>query len=308
MPKKGKLITNRKRAIDLTKEDVLVNTIANFFVIVVLIFTLYPMWYCLIIAFNDTADSVTGGIYFWPRKFTVENFVQVIMTDGFVNAVVNSVARTVIGTFLSVASLMMAAYALSKKDLYFRKLYKALLIFATYVGGGTIPYYLTLRNLHLLNTFWVYVLPSIGIGFFNLMLVQAFMREIPDALEESAAIDGCGYFRSFIQIMIPLCSPIIATMALFAAVGQWNDWFSTQYYTTGKELMTLSAYLQRLIAEATAKAINMTNELYSPTKEQLGIKYLRYAALIVTILPIILVYPFCQKYFVKGMLVGSVKA
>ncbi len=284
------------------------NATANIFIILVLVFTLYPLWYCLVIAFNDTKDSIIGGIYFWPRKFTVDNFVQVIMTDGFFNAVVNSVSRTVVGTFFSVASLMMAAYALSKNDFYFLNFYKSILIIATYIGGGTIPYYLTLRNLHLLNTFWVYVLPSFGIGFFNLMLVQAFMREIPTTLEESAMIDGCGYFRSFIQIMLPLCMPIIATMALFAAVGQWNDWFSTQYYTTGKKLMTLAAYLQRLIAEATAKAMDLSEKTEAVTRDMLATKYLRYAALIVTIAPIITVYPFAQKYFVKGMLVGSVKA
>ena len=304
MPK----LMKTKNHIVLSREDRVVNTIANIFVLFVLVFTLYPLWYCLVIAFNETTDSIIGGIYFWPRKFTVENFVHVIKTAGFVNAVVTSVARTVVGTIFSVTSLMLAAYALSKKDLYFRNFYKALLIFATYVGGGTIPYYLTLRNLHLLNTFWVYVLPAFGIGFFNLMLVQAFMREIPSALEESAMIDGCGYFRSFIQIMIPLCMPVIATMALFAAVGQWNDWFSTQYYTTGKHLMTLAAYLQRLIAEATAKSLELSEKEGAVTKDMLATKYLRYAALIVTIMPIITVYPFAQKYFVKGMLVGSVKA
>lgn len=301
----------RKKAMALTREDHIVNIVANVFVIIVLLFTLYPLWYTVIIALNENTDSLMGGIYFWPRMFTLDNFKQVLTSKNFPTAVFNSVARTVVGTIFSVTSLMMASYALSKSGkngLYFRNFYKGILIFAAYVSGGTVPYYLTLHNLKLLNTFWVYVLPSIGVGFFNLMLVQAFMREIPEALEESAVIDGCGYFKCFCRIMLPLCTPIIATMALFAAVSQWNDWFSTLYYTSGSKLMTLAAYLRRLIEDAEAKALRLTSEAYSATKETLGIKYLRYAALVTTILPIITVYPFCQKYFVKGMLVGSVKA
>lgn len=298
----------QKRPVHLTAEDHVMNGVANFVVVAALIATLYPMWYCLVIAFNDNVDSIKGGLYFWPRQFTVDNFVTVVQNKGFLTAFSVSIFRTVVGTVLSVASLMMASYALSKKQLYFRNFYKGILIFASYVGGGTIPYYLTLRNLGLLNTVWVYILPGIGIGFFNMMLVQAYMREIPDALEESAIIDGCGYFKSFLRVMLPLCTPIVATMALFTAVGHWNDWFSTNYYTTSPDLVTLAAYLQRLIAQETEKAKNASELSYGVSKNMLATKYLRYAALVVTITPILTVYPFCQKFFVKGMLVGSVKA
>ena len=298
----------KKNKTRLSREDHAVNAVSNFFVLLTLVVTLYPMWYCLIIALNDNIDSIRGGVYLWPRVPTFANILTVVQNKGFLTAFGVSISRTVVGTCFSVASLMMAAYALSKKKLYFRNFYKGLLIFASYVGGGTIPYYLTLRNLHLLNTFWVYVLPSFGIGFFNLMLVQAFMRELPDALEESAIIDGCGYFKSFLRVVMPLCTPIIATMALFSAVGHWNDWFSTNYYTTSPSLVTLAAYLQRLIAQEEGKLRNVADLNYGVDKNMLATKYLRYAALVVTIMPILTVYPFCQKFFVKGMLIGSVKA
>ena len=298
----------KQRKMRLSSEDHVVNTISNIFVIVTMVATLYPMWYCLIIALNDNFDSIRGGIYLWPRVPTFDNIRTVVQNKGFLTAFIVTVSRTVVGTVFAVSSLIMASYAMSKKKLYFRNFYKGLLIFASYVGGGTIPYYLTLRNIHLLNTFWVYVLPSFGIGFFNVMLVQAFMRQLPEALEESAIIDGCGYFKSFLQVVMPLCTPIIATMALFAAVGHWNDWFSTNYYTTSPDLVTLAAYLQRLIAQEEGKLRNVADLSYGVDKNMLATKYLRYAALVVTITPILAVYPFCQKYFVKGMLIGSVKA
>lgn len=297
-----------KRKIKLSAEDHVMNSIANVIVIICLITTLYPLWYCVVYAFNDGIDSIKGGVYFWPRVPTLDNFALVLRNGKFISAFFVTLARTVLGTVLSVSVLMLASYSLSKKKLYFRNFYKFLYVIASYIGGGTIPYYLTLRNLGLLNSFWVYILPGMGASLYNMMLVQAFMRELPDSLEESAIIDGCGYFKSFLKIIVPLCKPIIATMTLFAAVGHWNDWYSTAYYTTSESLMTLSTYLTKLIQEEMARLNAQSQAQYSVTKAMLGAEALRYAALVLTIAPIITVYPFCQKYFVKGMLVGSVKA
>ncbi len=294
--------------IKLSREDHVMNSLANTVVIVCLILTLYPLWYCVVYAFNDGVDSIKGGVYFWPRAFTLDNFALVLRNGKFLHAFAVTVARTVLGTILSVSVLMLAAYALFKKNLYFRKFYMMLYVIATYIGGGTIPYYLTLRNLGLLNSFWVYILPGMGVSLYNMMLVQAFMRALPDSLDESAIIDGCGYFRAFLKIILPLCKPVIATMALFAAVGHWNDWYSTAYYTTSESLMTLSTYLTKLIQEEMARLSAQSQAQYSVTKAMLGAEALRYAALVLTIAPIITIYPFCQKYFVKGMLVGAVKA
>jgi len=266
------------------------------------------MWYCLIYALNDNMDSISGGLYFWPRVPTLDNIITVVKNENFLYALYNSFARTIIGTVLHILSLMMVSYALSKEQMYFRKFYKGMMIFASYVSGGTIAYYLTLRNLHLLNRFAVYVVPSIGVGFFDIMLVQAFMRELPNALEEAAIIDGCGYFQSFVKVVMPLCTPIIATMALFCAVGHWNDWFSTNYYTQNPKLVTLASYLQRVITDETNKANAKAMAGLGVDRNSLAANYLQYAELVVTISPILIVYPFCQKYLVKGMLVGSVKA
>ena len=297
----------KKRAIRLTTEDYVMNALTSAVVILCFIVTLYPLWYCLVYALNDGIDAIKGGLYFWPRVFSLENFQTVVKNQNILNAYAMTVARTVAGTVLSLAVMMAGSYALTKKDLMFRKFYTALFIISMYFGGGIVPYYLLLRDLHLLNTFWVYILPGLA-GYFNMLLIMAFIRQLPSALEDSAMIDGAGPARIFLQIIVPLSKPIIATVAMFVAVGHWNDWFSTAYYTNSPRLMTISTYLTKLIQEEVAKASVASRMENSVSKQMLATQSLKYAALIITILPIITIYPFAQKFFVKGMMVGSVKA
>lgn len=297
----------KKGAIRPTAEDHVMNGISSTVIVLCFIVTVYPIWYCLVYAFNDGVDSIKGAMYFWPRVPTLDNFATVFKNQNILNAYGVTIARTVSGTVLSLAVMLMASYALTKPKLYFRKFYTTLFIVSMYFGGGIVPYYLLLLNLRLLNTFWVYILPGLA-GYFNMLLIMAFMRQLPSELEDSAMMDGAGYFRIFLSVIVPLSKPIIATVAMFVAVGHWNDWFSTTYYTTTPKLMTISTYLTKLIQEESARASAQSRMTNSVTKQMLATQALKYASLIITIAPIVTIYPFAQRFFVKGMMVGSIKA
>ncbi|MDR1531146.1 MAG: carbohydrate ABC transporter permease [Clostridiales bacterium] len=292
----------------LTGEDVAMNAISALAVMAVFVVTLYPVWYCLIYALNDNVDSIKGDLYILPRVFTLENFKTIFRNVNVICSYGVSAARTLLGTLYSLALMMPAAYALTKRGkLRFYKFYTAVFIVSMYFSGGIIPFYLLLMNMRLLNTFWVYILPG-AVGYFNLLLIMAFLRELPSALEDSAMIDGANVFQILIMVVTPLSKPVIATIAMFVAVGHWNDWFSTAYYTTDPNLMTISTYLTKLVQEEQAKASMQSLAQNTVTKQMLAADMLKYACLIATIAPIVMVYPFVQKFLVQGMMVGSIKA
>ncbi|MDD3410510.1 MAG: carbohydrate ABC transporter permease [Eubacteriales bacterium] len=295
-----------KNAIHKSTEDHVINTIALVVCILVTVISIYPIYYCLINSFNDGKDAMKGGIYFLPRVFSLENYRVVFREDTLLRSFLMTVARTVVGAALHVLFTAMTAYALSRKDLMLRKLYVTLGIITMYVGGGIIPTYLLYRELRLINTFWVYVIPGM-FSFYNMILMMSFFRQLPESLVESARIDGASHFTVFRSVILPLSPPIIATVALFIGVNYWNDWYAPAYYILDEELMTMPATLLRLMneAEAQQKLARMYSQLQVHTTVTL--ESVRYATLIVSVMPITILYPFLQKYFIKGMMIGSVK-
>ena len=295
-----------KNAIHKTAEDHVINTAALVVCVVVTIVSLYPIYYCLINSFNDGKDAMKGGIYLWPRVFSLENYRIVFREDTLLRAFFMTVARTLCGSVLHVLFTAMTAYALSRRELMFRKLYVALGIITMYVGGGIIPTYLLYKNLKLINTFWVYILPGM-FSFYNMILMMSFFRQLPESLVESARIDGASHFTVFRKVILPLSPPIIATVALFVGVNYWNDWYAPAYYILDEELMTMPATLLRLMNEAEAQ--QKLARLYSQlqVRPSVTLESVRYATLIVSVMPITILYPFVQKYFIKGMMIGSVK-
>ncbi len=291
----------------LSTEDYFVYGVCTVVLGFVLLLTLYPVYYCLIYSLNEGTNSILGNLYFFPRKFTFENYMVIFREKTLVSAFVVTVARTVIGTVMSLYIMSMAAYALTKPQLRFRKFYSVFGVISMYFSGGIIPFYIILNYLKLLNTFWVYILPGL-VGFFNVLLMMTFFRELPASLEESVQIDGAGYFTIFNKIILPLSKPILATVALFVAVGHWNDWFSAAFYVTDEKLMTLPTLLMKMMNEAVAKSRMESFIRSSYSKSNLTIEAVRYAALMVTVMPIAMLYPFIQKYFIRGMMVGSIKA
>lgn len=268
--------------------------------------TLYPFLNVLAVSLNDATDTVKGGIHIWPRKFTIQNYKEVFSgSSKLPKAFLNSMLRTVIGTVTGVISTTMVAYTLSRREFIFNKLVTLLFIVTMYVGGGLIPEYLVIRELGLVNNFAVYILPGL-ISAFNVIVVRAFMDGLPDALYESASIDGANDWIVFVKIVFPLCMPVIATIALFIAVSQWNSWFDTYIYArTNDSLTTLQYELMKIMDNAAA-----TVDIHNPNLNiaRSNPESIKMAITMVATVPILLVYPFVQKYFVSGMTLGAVKS
>lgn len=284
--------------------------VVNYTIMILLaIATLYPFLYVLAVSLNDPFDTIKGGITLFPRMFTLINYKEIFNYPLIGQATLISVLRTVIGTITSVLSTAMVAYVLSRKDFFARKIITALFLITMYVGGGLVPEYLLIRGLGLMNNFLVYILPGL-INSFNIILIRAYIDGLPMELQESAMIDGANDLIIFFRVIFPLCLPVLATIALFVAVGHWNSWFDTYLYCGGnKNLTTLQYELQKILANAAASS---TIDYYSnldPTRTmRVTPQSMRMAMTIITTLPIVFVYPFLQKYFIKGMTLGAVRS
>lgn len=293
-------------------EPVLFHTFNAIFMIVLVIVTLYPFMNTIAVSLNAGNDTIRGGIYLWPREFTWQNYKAVFASGTIYNAFWISVARTILSTVLNLFLTTMLAYTLSRREYVFRKPITLIFILTMYFNAGLIPGYFLMKDLHLINTFWVYVVPSM-ISAFNMIVIRTYIGTIPESLIESARIDGAGEFKIFIRIIFPLCKPVLATIALFVAVGAWNSWFDAFIYTSSRqELSTLQYELMKLLSSsmnansnpAVAAGAGMSQEAAASMVTPLSI---RAAVTVVASVPILLVYPFMQKYFVVGLNVGSVK-
>lgn len=275
------------------------------FMIIFVVVTLYRVLNTLAISFNDGTDALKGGIYLWPRKFTLKNYTTVLQKNNLVTGAIVTVARTVIGTVLSLVLNAILAFIVSRPKFLFRKQLSLFWVITMYVNGGMIPTFVLYKNLHLTNTFWVYVVPGV-ISAFNMLVIRTYMNGLPNSLVESAQLDGAGYTTIFVKIISPLCKPMYATVALFVAVGQWNSWFDAMLYNRmSSEYTTLQYELMKLLSSVTnqsASAETMKNAVGAVTPVSV-----RAAATIVTMLPIICIYPFLQNYFVAGLTLGGVK-
>lgn len=270
------------------------------------IITLYPVLNTLAVAFNDGTDALRGGIHIWPRLWTTNNFATVLEKENLLTGAKISVARTVIGTLLSLFLNAVLAFIISRKEFIFRRSLSMFWVITMYVNGGLIPVFLLYKALGLTNSFWVYVIPG-AISCYNMLVIRTYMtNSIPNSLVESAQIDGAGYTTIFVKIISPLCKPVYATVALFCAVGQWNSWFDAMLYNRMSDKYTTLQYeLMKLLSSVTnqgtsAEAMKNAAGAVTPTS-------VRAAATILTMLPIVCLYPFLQKYFVQGLTLGSVK-
>lgn len=275
------------------------------FMVIFVIITLYPVLNTLAISFNDGIDALRGGIYLLPRKFTLKNYSTVLQKDSLITGAVITVARTIIGTFLALITNAILAFIVSRKNFMFRKQLSLFWVITMYVNGGLIPTFILYKELHLTNTFWVYVIPGM-ISAFNMLVIRTFMNGLPESLVESAQLDGAGYTTIFVKIISPLCKPVYATVALFVAVGQWNSWFDAMLYNRmSGQYTTLQYELMKLLSAVTSNGV--TAESMKNAAGQVTPTSVRAAATIVTMLPIICIYPFLQKYFVTGLTLGGVK-
>nr|WP_090674197.1 carbohydrate ABC transporter permease [Paenibacillus tianmuensis] len=270
--------------------------------------TFYPFWNAAVISFNLGSDTSLGGITFWPRAFTLENYQVVLKDVKILKGFGVSIARTLVGTFLTIAATSILAYGLSRKELIGRNYYMTFCIITLYFGGGLIPTYLLIRGLGLFDSFWVFVIPSI-ISVWSMIIFRTFFRQIPAGLEDAARIDGCGYWGTFLRVVLPLSGPVVATLSLFTAVTHWNDWFVASIYINNQDLLPVQALLKQTLDSNIASEMTQDSAAQSflAKRQSFTTKSLTMATMMVTTIPIILVYPFLQRYFVKGVLVGSLK-
>ena len=280
----------------------------SIFMLLLCFITVYPIWYVLVLSFNDGGDALRGGIYWWPRRFTLSNYRIIFANPQILQSFQITIYRTLVSTVATVLFTAMTAYAWSKPYLIGRKLFLGLGLVTLFFNGGLIPTFLLISGLGMYNKFLVFIIPTL-FNFFNLIIFQAFFRELPQQLEEAASIDGANEIRIFAQIILPLSQPVLATIALFHGVWSWNDFFMGAIYIKDAALEPIATYLYRVVAGSTgANIANMAANVGSSVRNaSVTSSSVQLATMIVATVPVVLVYPFLQKYFVKGLLIGGIK-
>ena len=261
-----------------------------------------PLWNVVVSSFSSGRSLAEGGFIFWPTEFSLENYQAVFRDANIWNAFFISVAKTVIGVITHVFFCAMVGYGLSKKYVRGRKFYVAMGVVTMFFSGGMIPTYLLIKDLGLLNSFWVYIIPAL-LSFYDVIILMNFFRNVPDSLEESAKIDGGGDWRILLSIIIPLSMPAMATIALFNGVGQWNDFMTTKLYITDQSLYPLQMMLYEIIVQSQTQSMQNIGSVAIQTTT----KGVQLATIVVTTLPIVVMYPILQRYFISGMMLGAVK-
>jgi putative aldouronate transport system permease protein len=284
--------------------------------IVYIVFTLfalicvYPFYYILINTISANNLSADGSIVFIPRAIHFQNYVDVFKIQGLANAAFISVARTVLGTGLTIVASAFLGFMFTQEDLWGRKFWYRFTIITMYFNAGIIPWYLTMRMLGLTNNFLAYILPLIVLPFF-IILVKTYVESTPRELQQAAEIDGAGFMTFFFVIMLPIIQPILATVAIFAAVGQWNSFQDTLLLMTNPKLSSLQFVLFQYINQASSLSIKLNNSSGTAILQSLARKQtttsVRMTVTIIVVAPIIMVYPLFQRFFVKGIMIGAVK-
>lgn len=281
--------------------------ICNYAMLIALTFIcFYPFYYIAIYSISDPVQALKG-IVFVPREFTLVNYEKIFRLNNLLDAFTVSVLRTIAGTLLTIVFSGLFAYIVTKDELYFRKAIYRFLIITMYFEAGLIPWYLTMKWLGLQNTFMLYILPTAVVAFY-VVLMKTFIEQLPQALEESAMIDGAGYFTVFFRIIMPLSLPIIATIAVFSAVQQWNTWLDNFFLVSRDELRTMQLILYEYLRQA-QQIVSSSNleDLNRGEAAKINPESIRITITMVVTIPVMLVYPFLQRYFVKGIMLGAIK-
>ena len=251
--------------------------------------------------------ATKGGLHLYPKEITIDNYKKVVESKFIWIGYANTIGRTIVGTIVSLFFTAMSAYALSKKFFPHRSFWTLLIVFTMFFSGGMIPTYLVIRDLHLLDTYAVMIIPGL-VSAYNMTIMRNYFSSMPEEIEESCMIDGAGRFRTFFSIVLPLAKPILATVALWLAVGHWNAWFDVLIYVTDENMFTLQIVLRRIILTGTQQMMDTGNfdpSVFDNIKS--SPEGLKAAAIFIATLPILCVYPFIQRYFVKGIMIGSLK-
>lgn len=272
------------------------------------IITFYPFWNIFVLSLNDATDSLRGGLMLWPRVFSIDSYKAVLSDTALLSSLKVTLLRTAVGVPMNLLAVTTLAYALSQRDLIGRRQINLLFVFTMYFSGGLIPTYMIVKWLGLIDNFLVYLLP----GLYNvywMILVRTYMEGLPYSMIESARIDGANDIQIFAEVVLPSCAPVVATIGLFSAIYHWNAWYDSYIYTNKPVLETLSNALVKILNQYQTGAMMTQAQQMAAASKRLPVssESIRMTVTMVTTIPIILVYPFVQKYFIKGMMLGSVK-
>ncbi|KEZ48179.1 ABC transporter permease [Metabacillus indicus LMG 22858] len=284
------------------KENKLFNIVNIIFMSLFALVIIFPIWDIVVASFSSPDTLRSSRLRIWPEEFSLENYKLVFNDPSIWNAFMISILKTVIGVVTHVFFTAMVAYAMSKKDLLGRNVYTAMGIGTMFFSGGMIPTYLLMKSLGLLDSFWVYIIPAL-FSYYDMIIIMNFFREIPSSLEESAKMDGAGVWTIFMKIIIPLSMPVLATIALFNGVYQWNDYITTKLYISNEALYPIQMKLYEIIVQQQAQTMQTVGSVGIPTSSE----SIQLATIVIATVPIVLVYPFLQKYFISGMMIGAVK-
>lgn len=291
-----------------SRENTIFNIIVYTFMVIFLFIMVYPLWYCLINAFSSAQEVYYGNVVWLPKGITLENYVAVFreksLLSGYLNTVFYTFAGTVIGLFVTFT----AAYPLSRKDMYGRDVFMKLYLLPMFISGGLVPTYIIVKKLGLYDTFWALVLPG-AVGVWNVVVVRTFMiSSIPGELQEAAMLDGAGNIKIFTSIIIPLSRPILAVMTMFHIVGYWNTYFNALIYLNDEAKYPIQLVLRKILIQNDIDSLISSGNVSASILEQtMRAEAIKYAAIIVTVTPLLVIYPFFEKFFEKGMVVGSLK-
>lgn len=297
-----------------TAGDYILMTVIAVVLILVFVTTIYPFLNAIALSLNEANDTLRGGITFYPRKFTLKNYERIFSNPKIWNAYVITILRTVVGTVTGLLFTGTLAFALSRKSLEGKKFYTMMCLIPMYFSGGLMPTYFLIKALGLTNNFLVYIIPSL-VNLWNMILMRSYFASVPEALEEAARIDGASYLTIFFKIFMPISTPIVATICLYIGVFHWNDWFTANIYINQETLKPMQSVLLSIINEA-AYAEKIAASAGGGIGVDLGnigkgketnVRSITMATMIITIIPVLIVYPFIQRYFMKGIMIGSIK-
>jgi putative aldouronate transport system permease protein len=289
-----------------SKEDKVFDLINIFLVAIMVILVVYPLYFIVIASISNPNMIYEGKVWFLPKEITFEGYQRIFNDSKIWLGYKNSIIYTFVGTIVNVSFTLMAAYALSRRDLYGRNLIMFLFLFTMFFSGGLIPTYLVVKDLGLLNTMWALILPK-AVAVWNVIVARTyFQTSIPNELLEAAKMDGCSDAKFFWKIVVPLSKPIVAVMVLFYAVGHWNSYFDALIYLNNEDLYPLQLILRNILIQNEAST-QMISDLDSLAAKQRVSELIKYGVIIVASIPLLILYPFVQKYFVKGVMIGGIK-
>lgn len=284
--------------------------VANVVIMILLFFIFaWPLWFVIIASLSDPGEVWRGNVILFPKGFSIDSYTEILKYKEIWIGYRNTIFYTVVGTVINLFMTVCMAYPLSRKKFMPKNILMVLCMITMYFGGGLIPSYLVVKNLHMIDTVWAMMIPGC-LSVYNMIIMRSyFVNSIPDSLEEAATLDGAGPVQYLVKVVLPLSKPVIAVIALYYMVGHWNDFFSALIYVNDKNLLPLQTFLRNLLVTNTVGNVSQTQNL-NPELLQKKIylaQTIKYSAIIVSTLPVLCIYPFVQKYFVKGVMIGAIK-